>query len=148
MYDELVAFVVENYGRKIVEVGVGHRREVAERLKDLMPAVDILVTDTEQSIIRTYSESKVRALVDDVLLPSLQAYQNASLIYSINPPFELVPALEKLAGKVGSDLLVKPISDEQDIFYNSNWQRVTTHGHPIGWLLRAQIRHSNPRRVG
>jgi hypothetical protein len=49
---------------------------------------------------------------------------------------EMVPALEKLAKDVGADLLVKPMSDEQDIFYNSSkWKQIVKQGLAICWLL-------------
>src|SRR6058998_145105 len=124
-YGAIVEFVRDNYNRKIVEVGVGHRVNVAEKLKETMPATEVLVTDTQESVIRSYNGSGVRAIVDNIFSPRLQVYQGASLIYSLNPPMEIVHALEKLAKDIGSDLLVKPMSDEQDIFYNSGkWKQI------------------------
>lgn len=135
-YAAIVEFVKDNYNRKIVEVGVGQRVNVAEKLKETMPTTDVLVTDTQESVIRSYNGSGVRAIVDNVFSPRLHVYQGASLIYSLNPPMEMVPALEKLAEAIGADLLVKPMSDEQDIFYNSNkWKQIVKQGLAIGWLL-------------
>jgi uncharacterized protein len=141
-YDAVVEFVANNYNTKIVEVGVGHRAIVAEKLKETMPATDVLVTDTQEAVIRSYTGSSVRGIVDDVFSPRLQVYQGASLIYSLNPPVEIMPALEKLAKDVRADLFVKPMSDEQDIFYNSGkWKRVVKQGLIVGWLLPKD--HSN-----
>ena len=135
-YAAIVEFVKDNYNRKIVEVGVGHRVNVAEKLKETMPTTEVLVTDTQESVIRSYNGSSVRAIVDNVFSPRLHVYQGASLIYSLNPPMEMVPALEKLAKDVGADLLVKPMSDEQDIFYNSSkWKQIVKQGLAICWLL-------------
>ena len=134
-YAAIVDFVKDNYNRKIVEVGVGQRVNVAEKLKEKMPTTEVLVTDTQESVIRSYNGSSVRAIVDNVFSPRLQVYQGASLIYSLNPPMEMIPAMEKLAKDVGADLLVKPMSDEQDIFYNSKWKQIVKRGLAIGWLL-------------
>ena len=135
-YAAVVEFVGNNYNTKIVEVGVGHRAIVAEKLRETMPATDVLVTDTQEAVIRSYNGSSVRAIVDDIFFPRLQVYQGASLIYSLNPPAEIIPALEKLAKDVRADLFVKPMSDEQDIFYNSGkWKRVVKQGLVVGWLL-------------
>jgi len=135
-YAAIVEFVRDNYSRKIVEVGVGHRVNVAEKLKETMPATEVIVTDTQESVIRSYNGSSVRAIVDNIFLPNLQVYQGASLIYSLNPPMEIVPALEKLAKDIGSDLLVKPMSDEQDIFYNrGKWKQIEKQGLVVAWLL-------------
>ena len=136
LFDELVEFVVENYDHKIVEVGIGHRGSVAEMMKSRMPNVEVLVTDNRDSIISSYVGGDIQAIVDDVFSPSLQAYREASLIYSLNPPMEMIPPLEQLARSVGADLLVKPISDEQDIFYHTKWEQLVKQGHTIGWLLR------------
>ncbi len=137
VYDEFVAFVAENYGRKVVEVGVGHRHDVAEKLKRRLPEVEVIVTDTQESIINLYIGRNVRAIVDDVFHPTIEIYQDASLIYSLNPPTEFIPALERLAVSVGANLLVKPVSDEQDMFSGPNWVRVVVRGHTMAWLFRS-----------
>jgi uncharacterized protein len=142
-YEAVVEFIENNYNTKIVEVGVGHRGIVAEKLKRTMSATDVIVTDTQEAVIRSHNGSGVRAIVDDVFSPSLQVYRGASLIYSLNPPIEIVPALETLAKDVGADLFVKPMSDEQDIFYNNaKWKRVVKQGLVVGWLL-SKDHHTN-----
>ena len=134
--EAIVQFVKENYNRKIVEVGVGQRLNVAQKLKESMPVTEILVTDTQEALIRAYEGTSVRAVVDDIFAPSIHVYEGASLIYALNPPLEMIPALEKLAKDVGADLLVRPMSDEQDFFYgNKKWKRIVSHGLPVGWLL-------------
>ena len=49
MFDDLVDYVRENYSRasKIVELGVGSRIEVAEKIKKHLPLTEILVTDKD-----------------------------------------------------------------------------------------------------
>ena len=51
-------------------------------------------------------------LQDDICHANLKIYKGASLIYSIRPPEELHPALFRVAQKVGSDLIIKPYSDD------------------------------------
>ncbi|HZD12536.1 MAG TPA: UPF0146 family protein [Candidatus Binatus sp.] len=134
--DAIVQFVRENYTRKIVEIGVGQRLNVAERMKETMPTIEVLVTDTQESLIRGYDGTRVKAIVDNVFSPSVQVYQGASLIYSLNPPVEMIPALEGLAKEIGADLFVRLMSDEQDFFYGNNkWHRILRQGLWIGWLL-------------
>src|SRR5437879_12969019 len=116
---------------------------IAEKIKDNIHTTEVLVKDTQEFVIRSYNGSRLRATVYDVFSPSLHVYQGASLIYSLNPPIEIVPALEKLAKEIGADLLVKPMADEQDIFYNSSkWKRVMKQGLAIGWLLPNDHRSS------
>src|SRR5438445_11047079 len=105
----IVEFVRDNYNRKIVEVGVGQRMNVAEKIKETMPTTEVLVTDTRESVIRSYNGSRVRGIVDDVFSPSLHVYHGASLIYSLIPPIEIVPRLERLGSEIGAALLGKPM---------------------------------------
>src|SRR3989442_3875899 len=91
MFDDLVDHVRENYSRasKIVELGVGSRIDVAEKIKKHLPLTEVLVTDKDEAWIRKHITSHVRAVADDVMFPQGPIYQNASLVYSIHPPFEI-----------------------------------------------------------
>ncbi len=51
-------------------------------------------------------------ILDDIRQPDLKIYKDAGLIYSIRPPEELHPYLEKLSGNVGADLIIKPLSTD------------------------------------
>ena len=137
MFDQLVQYVVENYprARKIVEVGVGHRIDVARKIKEKLPITQVLVTDRDEAWVRQHGEGSVRSVADDVMYPQLSIYEEASLIYSVHPPVEIVPALEKLSGKVAADLLVVPISDEQGALPVEKWRKVVRTGRVLGWLL-------------
>ena len=137
MFEGLVRFVKENYrsARKIVEVGVGHRIDVALMVKLSLPETEVIVTDKDESWVRSRKTKRVRAVADDVMFPRLPIYEGAGLIYSLHPPLEVVPALESLAGKVGADLIVVPVSDEQEAFHRGNWKRVVVEGRVVGWLL-------------
>lgn len=137
MFDQLVQFISEKYPRaaKIVEVGVGHRIDIARKVKENLPPTEVLVTDNDEEWVHQHNTVRVRAVVDDVMFPHLPIYQRASLIYSIHPPVEVLTALEELSRTVGADLLVVPISDEQEALYAEKWQRIIRNGRVVGWLL-------------
>jgi len=136
MFDELVEYVRENYSRasKIVELGVGSRIDVAERIKKHLPLAEVLVTDNDEASVRQHVTSPVRAVADDVTSPQTSIYQSASLVYSIYPPFEIVRPMVELAGRIGADLLVVPRSDEQEMFHHADWQKLARNGRTVGWL--------------
>lgn len=135
MFDEFVAYVSANYSqaRKIVEVGVGSRIDVAERIKKSLPLTEVLVTDKDSGPVRSHRVRQIKALADDVMYPQVQIYQNASLIYSIYPPIEIIPAMTELAGRVGADLLVVPRSDEQEAFEQDTWKKIVRRGRTLAW---------------
>ncbi len=141
MFEQLVDWIKQNYGdaEKIVEVGVGHRIDVAERISEALPRAEILVTDKDESWVRSRKTRRIRAVADDVLLPNLNVYRGASLVYSLNPPGEIVPALERLADRIGADLIVVPISDEQHELRKDKWQELVIRGRIIGWLVNKRV---------
>jgi uncharacterized UPF0146 family protein len=136
MFDDLVEYVRENYSRssKIVELGVGSRIDVAERIKKHLPMAEVLVTDKDESWVRKHKTGQVRAVADDVMFPQTPIYQKASLLYSIYPPFEIVEPMTALAARIGADLLVVPMSDEQEAFYHDSWEKLVRNGRTLGWL--------------
>src|SRR6266699_2969707 len=122
MFDDLVDYVRENYSRasKIVELGVGSQIDVAEKIKKHLPLTEVLVTDKDEAWVRKHITSRVRAVADDVMFPQTRIYENASLVYSIQPPFEIVAPMVVLAGSVGRSAGSEPsernnISLERDI---------------------------------
>ena len=141
MFEQLVDWVKQNYrdAEKIIEVGVGHRINVAERISEALPHATILVTDKDESWVRSRRPGRIRAVADDVLLPNLNVYRGASLVYSLNPPGEIVPALERLADRIGADLIVVPISDEQHELRKDKWQELVIRGRIIGWLVNKRV---------
>ena len=142
MFDQLVQYVVENYprARKIVEVGVGHRIDVARKIKENLPSTQVLVTDRDEAWVRRHERGWVRSVADDVMYPQLSIYEEALLIYSVHPPVEIIPALEELSGKVKADLLVVPISDEQEALPVEKWRKIVRNGRALGWILPAKSR--------
>jgi uncharacterized protein len=135
MFDEFVAYVSANYSqaRKIVEVGVGSRLDVAERIKKSLPLAEVLVTDKDSNSVRSHRVKQIKALADDVMYPLDQIYRDASLIYSIYPSVEIVPAMTELATKIGADLLIVPRSDEQEAFEQDSWKKIIRGGRTIAW---------------
>src|SRR5213592_1390288 len=105
MFDDLVEYVRENYSRasKIVELGVGSRIDVAERIKKHLPMAEVLVTDKDEAWVRKHSTGQVRAFADDVVFPQTRIYENASLVYSIHPPFEIVEPMVALARRIRAE---------------------------------------------
>src|SRR6201982_212156 len=136
MFGELVDYVRENYSRasKIVEVGVGSRIDVAERIKKSLPLAEVLVTDKDEAWVRQHSTSQIRAVADDVRFPQTPIYQYASLLYSIHPPFEIVEPMVMLARRIRADLLVVPRSDEPESFHPRDWEKLVRNGRTLGWL--------------
>jgi uncharacterized protein len=141
LYEQLVDWIKQNYtdARKIVEIGVGHRMEVAERVSQSLPRAEVLVTDKNESWVRSKKSGQIRAIADDVMFPSLNLYQGASLVYCLHPPGEILPALEKLANGIGADLLVVPISDELHEFQQGKWRELVIRGRIVGWLLDKRL---------
>src|SRR6266513_1037058 len=136
MFDDLVDYVRENYSRvsKIVELGVGSRIDVAEKIKKHLPLTEVLVTDKDEAWVQKNITSRVRAVADDVMFPQTRIYENASLVYSIQPPLEIVAPMVVLAGSVEADLLVVPRSDEQEMFHHDEWRKLVRSGRTLGWL--------------
>ena len=51
-------------------------------------------------------------IMDDITNPDPKIYKGIDIIYSIRPPSELQPHLDKLAQKVGCQLIIKPLTNE------------------------------------
>jgi uncharacterized protein len=105
MWNDFTEYIIKNYSHSslIVEVGAGHFKQVANSLKEHLK-VDIIMTD-----IKPYHEM---IILDDIRQPDLKIYKDAGLIYSIRPPEELHPYLEKLFSNIGADLIIKPFSTD------------------------------------
>ncbi len=125
---------------KIVEVGIGHRISVAIEVKTRLPNSEVVVTDNDESWIRLHRTRKVKLVLDDVVHPRMLVYEGACLVYSLHPPLELIPSLMNVASRVGADLLIMPVSDEQEAFHGSGWKKVTALGRTLGWLRPFQIK--------
>jgi uncharacterized UPF0146 family protein len=141
LFEQIVDWIKQNYSdaRKIIEIGVGHRIDVAEQISKALPRTEVLVTDTNESLVRSREIGRIRAVADDVMFPTLNLYEGASLIYSLHPPGEIVQALEKLANGIGADLLIVPISDERHDLPQDRWRELVVRGRILGWLLNKRV---------
>jgi Uncharacterized protein conserved in archaea len=108
MWSDFTEYIIKHYSQssRIVEVAVGRFPQVGCKLKKHLK-VDIIMTD-----IKPYHDW---IFLDDIRQPDLKIYKDAGLIYSIRPPEELHPYLEKLSRKIGADLIIKPLSTDSII---------------------------------
>jgi uncharacterized UPF0146 family protein len=104
-YEDFAEYILKNYSKKVVEVGVGGRPEVALLLKDKIEVVATDIIDQEYAGVRFFR--------DDIFDPNIGIYENASLIYSIRPPIDLQEAMARIAKEVGADLLIRPFGNEK-----------------------------------
>jgi uncharacterized UPF0146 family protein len=102
---DLAQFIGKNYSGRIVEIGAGHVLEVALHLVSM--GRDVMVTDKEERNLGGLHVEK-----DDIFMPRLDLYREASLLYSIRPPLELQLAMGILASMLGADILIRPLNDE------------------------------------
>ena len=106
MWDDFTSYILNEAGNsevKIAEVGVGKFDNVANTLA-LKENITIIKTD-----INPKDATVIR---DDITNPDLDLYEGADIIYSIRPPSELQPYLVKLALEIGSQLIIKPLTNE------------------------------------
>jgi uncharacterized UPF0146 family protein len=100
----VVTFIVNNYCR-CAEIGVGRFPDVALALG--RQGVQVFATD-----VRPYQHRGLDVILDDVMQPDLSLYAGVQAIYSVRPPLELIPYMERLAKAVTADLIVKPLASE------------------------------------
>ena len=88
---------------RIAEIGVGKFDMIANMLSEreniTLIKSDILPKDS--TVIK-----------DDITNPNIDLYRNTDIIYSIRPPSELQPYLVNLALEVDSQLIIKPLTNE------------------------------------
>ena len=88
---------------RIAEIGVGKFDMIANMLSEreniTLIKTDILPKDS--TVIK-----------DDITNPNIDLYRNTDIIYSIRPPSELQPYLVNLALEVDSQLIIKPLTNE------------------------------------
>jgi uncharacterized UPF0146 family protein len=135
-YFRLIAeFIAREYpgAVRIIEVGVGRTPFTAILLKRLIKNLRMVVVDKDQGIISELTGSEVEAVVDDVLSPKIEIYQNADLIYSIRPPFELFSAIERIGELVGCDTIIIPMLEDAYLARaDQRWRRIEISPGIIG----------------
>jgi len=103
-YKGLVDYIVSRYGSAI-EIGVGHSPDVAFAL--LQKGMRVLATD-----IRSFEYSRLKVIMDNIIEPDFSLYIDADLIYSLRPPPELISYMIRLARRLSTDLIIKPLSSD------------------------------------
>lgn len=88
---------------RIAEIGVGKFPQIA----------DILQKQENITLIKTdIHPADATVIKDDITNPDLDLYKGVDIIYSIRPPSELQPYLVALAQKIDSQLIIKPLTNE------------------------------------
>jgi hypothetical protein len=106
MWDDFAEYILseaENRNVKIAEIAVGKFDRIADYLAS-KDNIDLIKTD-----IAPKDETVIK---DDITNPNLELYKNIDIIYSIRPPSELQPYIVKLAVEIGSQLIIKPLTNE------------------------------------
>ena len=141
-YFSKIAYLISKLyprARKIIEVGVGRSPYTLLQLRSLLPNVEIVATDIDQEVVRELNGMGVKSLVDDIFEPDEEVYEGADLIYSIRPPFELIPRLAELGSRIGTDILIIPLSEDVHLSNLSGWERIVEN-ELIAYLLRSSRR--------
>ena len=125
-FQEIAEYISEKYpsAKKIIEVGIGRSPYTALLLQKLLPKTELKVVDVDREAVEELRKIGLRAFVDDLTNPSLEIYKGADLIYSIRPPFELIPNIASLGARTGSDILIAPLSEDAHLSDLSGWKMV------------------------
>lgn len=106
MWQDFGDYILSEVGSdnvKIAEIGVGKFDQIADRLSQR----------ENITLIKTDINPKDNTVIqDDITNPNLDLYENVDIIYSIRPPSELQPHLVNLAQKMDSQLIIKPLTNE------------------------------------
>ena len=106
MWDDFAEYILDEAGDnnvKIAEIAVGKFDRIANMLssKDNITLIKTDIAPKDSTVIK-----------DDITKPNINLYQNADIIYSIRPPSELQPYIVRLAVEVDSQLIIKPLTNE------------------------------------
>lgn len=106
MWDDFAEYILNEVGDenvKIAEIAIGKYDRIAE----------ILSSKQNITLIKTDILPKDSTVIkDDITKPNLELYRDIDIIYSIRPPSELQPYLVMLAQEIGSQLIIKPLTNE------------------------------------
>ena len=106
MWQDFAEYILNEVGDedvKIAEVAVGKFGMTAEMLssKENIKLIKTDISPADESVIK-----------DDITNPDFRIYEGVDMIYSIRPPSELQPHLVNLAQKINSQLIIKPLTNE------------------------------------
>ncbi len=111
---------------KIAEIGVGKFDRIS----------NILSQKENVTIIKTDILPKDSSVIkDDITNPNLELYKDVDIIYSIRPPSELQPHLVNLAQKLNSQLIIKPLTNE-DLNTGRVKMKLKNHKKASFYILR------------
>jgi hypothetical protein len=106
MWDDFAEYILSEVGEsevKIAEIAVGKFDRIAEYLasKDNIELIKTDIAPKDETVIK-----------DDITNPNLDLYKDMDILYSIRPPSELQPYLVNLALEIDSQLIIKPLTNE------------------------------------
>lgn len=106
MWNDFAQYIMNEVGDEpvtIAEIAVGKFDRIAEELskKDNITIIKTDISPKDSTVI-----------MDDITNPNLELYENVDIIYSIRPPNELQPHLVNLACEIDSQLIIKPLTNE------------------------------------
>lgn len=102
-FEEYILGEADGKNVKIAEIGVGKFDRIANSLNE-RENITIIKTDI--------SPKDATVIRDDITNPDIDIYKDVDIIYSIRPPSELQPHLVRLAQKIDSQLIIKPLTNE------------------------------------
>ena len=129
MWQDFTDYILNEAGSeaiKIAEIGVGKFDKIAESLskKDNITIIKTDISPKDPTVIK-----------DDVTNPNLDLYKDVKIIYSIRPPSELQPHLVNLALKINSQLIIKPLTNE-DLNTGNVKMKLKNYGRSSFYILR------------
>ena len=106
MWDDFAEYILSEAGDeevKIAEIAVGRFDKIADSVsvKENVTLIKTDIAPKDATVIRY-----------DITNPDLDLYRDIDIIYSIRPPSELQPYIVKLATEIGSQLIIKPLTNE------------------------------------
>ena len=102
-FEEYILGEADGKNVKIAEIGVGKFDRIANSLSE-RENITMIKTDI--------SPKDATVIRDDITNPNIDLYKDVDIIYSIRPPSELQPHLVSLAEEIGSQLIIKPLTNE------------------------------------
>ena len=105
-------FAEENNCKKIAEVGIGFKFDIA---KELSKYFGLIVVDINEKAVEKAKLIGLRAYKDDLFNPNIKLYKNIDLIYSIRPPRDLQPFILDLSKEINANLIIRPLLNEMPI---------------------------------
>ncbi|ADC70165.1 Protein of unknown function UPF0146 [Methanocaldococcus sp. FS406-22] len=105
-------FAEENNCKKIAEVGIGFKFDIA---KELSKYFDLIVVDINEKAVEKAKLFGLNAYKDDLFNPNTKLYKNIDLIYSIRPPRDLQLFILDLSKEINANLIIRPLLNEMPI---------------------------------